>query len=49
VVYNGAKWRVRTPDEMDLTSGKAEIDADELEYPPVGASLVARLSRRVWG
>jgi amino acid transporter len=49
VLRNGATWRPLKGEEMDFTTGKREIDDDELNYPPVGNTRSARFERWLWG
>lgn len=45
----GGKWRWLRGDEMDFTTGKREIDEDELQYPPMGTTRKDRFERWLWG
>lgn len=49
VMRNGATVRPLKGEEMDFTTGKREVDEDELTYPPVGNTRWARFERWLWG
>lgn len=49
VFRNGAPWRWLRGEEMDFTTGKKEVDEDELHYPPAGTTRYAKFQRWLWG
>ena len=45
----GSRWGILRPEEMDLVTGKAEVDEDEKTYPIPGTSKAARFQTWLWG
>lgn len=42
-------WRINTPEEMDLVTGKQEVDEDEKNYPVIGTTKWDRFIFWLWG
>lgn len=49
VFHNGGSWGLIKATEMDLVTGKAEIDEEEEQYPALGTTKMAKVSHYVWG
>lgn len=45
----GTKWRLIPAKDIDLHTGKAEIDEEELTYPPPPVSKSGKFSHWLWG
>lgn len=49
VMTGRGKWGFIKGHEMDLTTGKAEVDEDELRYPPPPTTKSGKFLAWLWG
>lgn len=48
-VARGGSWKIRTPEQVDLDTDRAEVDRDEETYPPYGTSRKDKFMHWLWG
>lgn len=48
-VSHGSTWKLHRPRDIDLDTGRDEVEQDEGTYPPLPTTKVAKFLHWLWG